>query len=75
MVHLMRENEKSIVSTDHTSRGSFTMPVKRSSEKSHVKYHKDGTIWAKGETIKGVPTGSWEWFRIVGLHDVVWKSL
>jgi antitoxin component YwqK of YwqJK toxin-antitoxin module len=39
------------------------MPAKRSPAKKHVHYHKDGTIWAKGQTIKGVMTGYWEWFR------------
>jgi antitoxin component YwqK of YwqJK toxin-antitoxin module len=29
----------------------------------YVKYHKDGSIWAKGTTVDGVPTGYWEWFR------------
>ncbi|MCI0639077.1 MAG: hypothetical protein L0Y72_26655 [Gemmataceae bacterium] len=39
------------------------MPAKRSRAKEHVHYHKDGTIWAKGQTINGVMTGYWEWFR------------
>lgn len=26
-------------------------------------YHKDGTLWAKGQTIGGVMTGYWEWYR------------
>ena len=30
---------------------------------NHVHYHKDGTVWAEGRTVQGVPTGSWEWFR------------
>ena len=29
----------------------------------HVEYHKDGTVWARGQTLDGVPTGYWEWFR------------
>jgi antitoxin component YwqK of YwqJK toxin-antitoxin module len=29
----------------------------------YVKYHKDGTVWAKGTMVDGVPTGYWEWFR------------
>jgi len=28
-----------------------------------VRYHRDGTLWARGATFDGVPTGSWEWFR------------
>jgi antitoxin component YwqK of YwqJK toxin-antitoxin module len=29
----------------------------------HTEYHKDGSIWARGQTLGGVPTGYWEWFR------------
>ncbi len=29
----------------------------------HIQYHKDGSVWAKGQTRDGVPTGYWEWFR------------
>lgn len=29
----------------------------------HVEYHKDGTVWARGQTVGGLPTGYWEWFR------------
>ena len=32
-----------------------------------VKYHKDGSIWAKGEMIEEQPNGYWEWFRIDGI--------
>lgn len=39
------------------------MPAKTASEKEHVEYHKDGSIWAKGKTVNGVPNGYWEWFR------------
>jgi antitoxin component YwqK of YwqJK toxin-antitoxin module len=39
------------------------MPAKRPVAKKHVHYHKDGSVWAKGQTINGVPTGLWEWFR------------
>jgi antitoxin component YwqK of YwqJK toxin-antitoxin module len=28
-----------------------------------AKLHKDGTLWAKGQTLDGVATGYWEWFR------------
>jgi hypothetical protein len=37
-----------------------------SSPEKHVQLHKDGSIWAKGQTLGGVPTGYWEWFRIDG---------
>ena len=39
------------------------MPAKRSSPKEHVQHHRDGSVWAKGQTLDGVPTGYWEWFR------------
>ncbi len=29
----------------------------------YIKYHNDGTLWAKGTTVNGVMTGYWEWFR------------
>ena len=28
-----------------------------------TKRHRDGTLWAKGRTADGEPTGYWEWFR------------
>lgn len=39
------------------------MSTRRSALKVHVEYHKDGSVWAKGRTLNGVPTGYWEWFR------------
>ena len=39
------------------------MPATGARAKKHVEYHKDGTVWAKGQTIDGVPAGYWEWFR------------
>jgi antitoxin component YwqK of YwqJK toxin-antitoxin module len=39
------------------------MATKRPRAETHVQYHKDGSIWAKGQTIEGVPAGYWEWFR------------
>ena len=35
-------------------------------QKEHIQYHRDGSIWAKGQTINEVPTGYWEWFRLDG---------
>jgi uncharacterized protein YdhG (YjbR/CyaY superfamily) len=37
--------------------------AKRSGAVPYVKHHKDGTVWAKGQIIKGVAAGYWEWFR------------
>lgn len=39
---------------------------KLSKAKEHIERHKDGSLWAKGQTIDGVPTGYWEWYRIDG---------
>lgn len=29
----------------------------------HTHYHKDGSVWAKGQVVDGAATGYWEWFR------------
>ena len=34
--------------------------------KAFEKLHRDGSIWAKGQTVNDIPTGFWEWFRIDG---------
>jgi antitoxin component YwqK of YwqJK toxin-antitoxin module len=39
------------------------VPAKQPKAKAHIHYHKDGTIWAKGQMIDGVMAGYWEWFR------------
>ena len=39
------------------------MPTKRTSLKEYIEYHKDGSVWAKGQTANGVFVGYWEWFR------------
>jgi antitoxin component YwqK of YwqJK toxin-antitoxin module len=40
------------------------MPSKKKiAPKPHLEYHQDGSIWARGQSIQGVPTGYWEWFR------------
>lgn len=31
-----------------------------------IQYHKDGSIWGKGQVIGDVPEGYWEWFRKTG---------
>ncbi|HKQ44174.1 MAG TPA: hypothetical protein VJS47_02165 [Rhizomicrobium sp.] len=31
--------------------------------KPFIKKHRDGSLWAKGQTLNGVPTGYWEWYR------------
>ncbi len=42
------------------------MATKKKSVSKHVEYHKDGSVWAKGNMADGVPTGYWEWFRLDG---------
>jgi antitoxin component YwqK of YwqJK toxin-antitoxin module len=32
-------------------------------KKQHEVYHKDGSLWARGEMVDGVHDGYWEWFR------------
>jgi antitoxin component YwqK of YwqJK toxin-antitoxin module len=39
------------------------MPIKKTPAREHTVHHKDGSIWAKGKTLSGKPTGYWEWFR------------
>jgi antitoxin component YwqK of YwqJK toxin-antitoxin module len=39
------------------------MPAKKKSPEKYTLYHKDGTIWAKGEKAVGEMVGYWEWFR------------
>jgi antitoxin component YwqK of YwqJK toxin-antitoxin module len=29
----------------------------------YIKYHKDGSVWAKGEMVDDSMEGYWEWFR------------
>lgn len=31
--------------------------------KKHIEYHKDGSIWAKGQKLNAICVGYWEWFR------------
>ena len=42
------------------------MNKKVSKSKKYIHYHKDGSIWAKGQLIKGKMDGYWEWFRKSG---------
>lgn len=43
------------------------MAANKSKVKEHIQYHKDGSVWAKGQTLDGVPVGYWEWFRKDGV--------
>jgi len=37
------------------------MTKKKTTE--HIEYHKDGSIWGKGQKLDGELHGYWEWFR------------
>jgi antitoxin component YwqK of YwqJK toxin-antitoxin module len=36
---------------------------KKTKAQEHIDYHKDGSVWAKGDMRDGVMCGYWEWFR------------
>ena len=42
------------------------MPTKKASKKQHIVYHKNGSVWAKGQKAGEVCVGYWEWFRLDG---------
>ena len=39
------------------------MDSRKPTPQKYAHYHKDGSLWAVGQTIDGVPAGYWEWFR------------
>ena len=39
------------------------MAAKKKSQQEHIEYHKDGSVWARGQKTNGVLSGYWEWFR------------
>ncbi len=40
---------------------------KKTTKSKYIKYHNDGTIWAKGTMSDDQPDGYWEWFRKTGI--------
>lgn len=42
--------------------------MEQSKPDDYVHYHKDGSVWARGQTLDGVATGYWEWFRRDGVR-------
>lgn len=42
------------------------MRAKKSPTKEHIHYHKNGSIWAKGQMAGDLCVGYWEWFRLDG---------
>ena len=39
------------------------MAVPETSVQAHTLNHKDGSLWARGQTLDGLASGYWEWFR------------
>lgn len=37
--------------------------AKSKNPRKHIEYHRDGSVWAKGQMLDGLPCGYWEWFR------------
>ncbi|HJS54845.1 MAG TPA: DUF1801 domain-containing protein [Chitinophagaceae bacterium] len=37
--------------------------IRKAAGKNYIKYHNDGSIWAKGKMSGDSPDGYWEWFR------------
>jgi antitoxin component YwqK of YwqJK toxin-antitoxin module len=40
----------------------------KSRPKEHIQRHRDGSLWARGQTLDGVAAGYWEWFRKDGVR-------
>ena len=40
---------------------------KKITKSKYVKYHNDGSIWAKGTMAGDQPDGYWEWYRKTGV--------
>lgn len=39
------------------------MASAKDKREAFTQYHKDGSVWAKGQVRGDVPVGYWEWFR------------
>ncbi|QDT73065.1 toxin-antitoxin system YwqK family antitoxin [Lacipirellula limnantheis] len=39
------------------------MAKKTPKSSEHIQYHRDGSVWAKGQMAGEVMVGYWEWFR------------
>lgn len=48
---------------EKTKMRKVTQNNKNSQAENYIKYHNDGSIWAKGKVINNIPEGYWEWFR------------
>jgi antitoxin component YwqK of YwqJK toxin-antitoxin module len=39
------------------------MATRKARPKKYVHYHKDGSVWARGQFTRGKMSGFWVWFR------------
>ena len=39
----------------------------KAKKEKYIKYHNDGSKWAKGTTLNGKMHGYWEWYRLDGV--------
>ena len=44
------------------------MPKVSRKTEAHIQHHRDGSLWVKGQTLDGLATGYWEWFRKNGVR-------
>ena len=56
------------ITIDRTVHTQLAMPKVSLKTEVHVQYHRDGSLWVKGQTRDGLPTGYWEWFRKNGVR-------
>jgi antitoxin component YwqK of YwqJK toxin-antitoxin module len=47
----------------NTNSGGKNVSDNQPKPEEYIHTHKDGTIWAKGQTINSLKTGYWEWYR------------
>lgn len=63
--------KKAIGKTKKSAKNSVSKTVKpvsaKTTVKKHIQYHKDGSIWAKGQLNGKVMEGYWEWYRKDGV--------
>ena len=42
------------------------MPEESALATPYTEYHRDGSVWARGQKVGDVAVGYWEWFRVDG---------
>lgn len=45
------------------TKSKSTVKTKKASGEKYIKYHNDGSVWAKGTMVGDQPDGYWEWYR------------